>query len=64
MTRGSAAGVEPEATVPFETPPGHQGQVDFATFTLSLGWRNALLVVPCHSGMLWLRCTRGRPWRC
>ena len=39
----------------FETPPGHQGQVDFGTFTLPWGRRHALLVVLGHSRLLWLR---------
>jgi len=29
----------------FETPPGHQGQVDFAEFRLPWGKRHALIVV-------------------
>ena len=29
----------------FETPPGHQGQVDFADFRLPWGKRHALIVV-------------------
>jgi len=44
-----------EPTERFETPPGHQGQVDFATFTLPWGRRHALLVVLGHSRLLWLR---------
>ena len=32
----------PEPVVRFETPAGHQGQVDFATFTLPWGRRYAL----------------------
>ena len=34
-----------EAPVRFETPPGHQGQVDFGTFTLPWGRRHA---APCR----------------
>ena len=34
-----------EAPVRFETPPGHQGQVDFGTFTLPWGRRHALVIV-------------------
>ena len=34
-----------EPVVRFETPAGHQGQVDFATFNLPWGRRHALLVV-------------------
>ena len=49
----------------FETPPGHQGQVDFGTFTLPWGRRHALLVVLGHSRLLWLRFyARARRWRC
>ena len=35
----------PEPVVRFETPPGHQGQVDFAHFRFPWGRRYALLVV-------------------
>ena len=41
--------------VRFETPPGHQGQVDFAEFRLPWGKRYALVVVLAHSRLLWLR---------
>ena len=34
-----------EAPVRFETPPGHQGQVDFGAFRLPWGRRHTLLVV-------------------
>ena len=44
-----------EAPVRFETPPGHQGQVDFGTFRLPWGRRHALLVVLGYSRLLWLR---------
>ena len=44
-----------EPAVRFETQPGHQGQVDFGTFTLPWGRRHALLVVLGHSRLLWLR---------
>ena len=47
-----------EAVVRFETPPGRQGQVDFATFTLPWGRRHALVVVLSHSRLLWLRFYR------
>ena len=40
--------------VRFETPPGHQGQVDFAEFRLPWGKRYALVVVLAHSRLLWL----------
>ena len=43
-----------EPVVRFETPAGHQGQVDFATFTLPWGRRHALVVVLSHSRLLWL----------
>ena len=39
----------------FETPPGRQAQVDFATFSLPWGRRHALLVVLGYSRLLWLR---------
>ena len=44
--------------VRFETPPGRQGQVDVATFTLPWGRRPALVVVLSHSRLLWLRFYR------
>ncbi len=44
-----------EPVVRFETPPGHQGQVDFAEFRLPWGKRFALLVVLGYSRLLWLR---------
>ena len=45
----------PEPVVRFETPPGHQAQVDFAEFTLPWGKRYALLVVLGYSRLLWLK---------
>ncbi len=39
----------------FETPPAHQGQVDFAHFRFPWGVRYALLVVLAYSRLLWLR---------
>ena len=39
----------------FETPPGHQGQVDFAEFRLPWGKRYALVVVLGYSRYMWLR---------
>ena len=39
----------------FETPPGHQGQVDFADFRLPWGKRHALIVVLGYSRRMWLR---------
>ena len=44
-----------EPAVRFETPPGRQGQVGYGTFKLPCGCRHALLVVPGHSRLLWLR---------
>jgi transposase len=45
----------PEPLVRFETPPGHQGQVDFAHFRLPWGRRWALLVVLSYSRLMWVR---------
>ncbi len=44
-----------EPIVRFETPAGHQAQVDFAHFRLPWGQRWALLVVLGYSRLLWLR---------
>jgi len=44
-----------EPIVRFETPPGHQGQVDFADFRLPWGKRYALLVVLGFSRVFWLQ---------
>lgn len=44
-----------DPVVRFETPPGHQAQVDFAEFRLPWGKRYALVVVLGYSGVLWLR---------
>ena len=44
-----------DPVVRFETPPGHQGQVDFAEFSLPWGKRYALVVVLGYSRLLWLR---------
>jgi len=41
--------------VRFETPPGHQAQVDFAEFRLPWGKRYALVVVLAYSRLLWLQ---------
>lgn len=46
---------EPEPIVRFETPPGHQAQVDFAEVRFPWGKRFALLVVLGYSRLLWLR---------
>ncbi|MHB0948184.1 MAG: IS21 family transposase [Gemmatimonadaceae bacterium] len=45
----------PEPLVRFETPPGHQAQVDFAECRFPWGKRYALLVVLGYSRLLWLR---------
>ena len=47
-----------EPIVRFETPPGHQGQVDFADFRLPWGKRYALLVVLGFSRVVWLQYFR------
>ena len=39
----------------FETPPGHQGQVDFADFRTPWGKRHALVVVLGYSRLMWLQ---------
>ena len=44
-----------EPVVRFETPPAHQGQVDFADFRLPWGKRYAFLVVLGYSRVLWLQ---------
>jgi len=41
--------------VRFETPPGHQAQVDFAEFRFPWGKRYALLVALGYSRLLWLK---------
>ena len=56
--RGTARASRSRAVVRFETPPGRQGQVDVATFTLPWGRRPALVVVLSHSRLLWLRFYR------
>ena len=38
-----------------ETPPGHQGQVDFADFRLPWGRRHALIVVLGYTRLMWLQ---------
>jgi transposase len=45
----------PEPVIRFETPAGHQAQVDFAHFRFSWGVRYALLVVLGYSRLLWCR---------
>jgi transposase len=45
----------PEPVVRFETPPGQQAQVDFATCQLPWGRRYALMVVLGYSRLLWLQ---------
>jgi transposase len=44
-----------DPVVRFETPAGHQAQVDFAHFQLPWGRRWALVVVLSYSRLLWLR---------
>ena len=38
----------------FETPPGHQGRVDFADLRLPWGRRHAPVVVLGYSRLMWL----------
>lgn len=45
----------PEPVVRFETPPGHQAQVDFAHCRLPWGVRYALVVVLGASRLLWVQ---------
>jgi len=45
----------PDPVVRFETPPGHQAQVDFAEFRLPWGKRYALVVVLGYSRLMWLQ---------
>lgn len=45
----------PEPPNRFETPPGKQGQVDFAEFRFPWGKRFALVVVLGHSRNMWFR---------
>jgi transposase len=45
----------PDPLVRFETPPGHQAQVDFAEFRLPWGKRYALVVVLAYSRLMWLQ---------
>jgi transposase len=44
-----------DPVVRFETPPGHQAQVDFATFRFPWGRRHGFLVVLGYSRLLWLQ---------
>lgn len=44
----------PDPILRFETPPGHQAQVDFAEFRFPWGKRWALLVVLGYSRVLWV----------
>jgi len=46
---------EPEPLVRFETPPGHQAQLDFADFRFPWGKRSALMVVLGYSRLLWVK---------
>ena len=56
-------GVRPQEPVEpvrrFETPPGHQGQVDFADFRLPWGKRHALIVV---LGVAWRAVRSSTVW--
>ena len=45
----------PEPVVRFETPPGHQAQVDFAEFTFPWGKRYAFVAVLGYSRLLFVR---------
>jgi transposase len=53
--RGVRPAPVPDPIVRFETPPGHQAQVDFAEFRLPWGKRYALLVVLGYSRLMWLQ---------
>lgn len=53
-----------DPVVRFETPPGHQAQVDFADFRLPWGRRSALFVVLGYSRLLWLRFYPKKDMRC
>jgi transposase len=46
---------EPEPVLRFETPAGHQAQVDFAEVRFPWGKRYAVLVVLGYSRLLWLK---------
>jgi transposase len=46
---------EPDPIVRFETPPGHQAQVDFAEVRFPWGRRFVFLVVLGYSRLLWLQ---------
>jgi transposase len=45
----------PEPVVRYETPPGHQAQVDFAHCRVPRGVRSALLAVLGYSRLLWVQ---------
>jgi len=49
-----------EPIVRFETPPGHQAQVDFAECRFPWGKRVALLVVLGYSRLLWVQFHRSK----
>ena len=51
--RGLRRAAPPPPARRFETPPGHQGQVDFGTFRTPWGRRHALVVVLGHSRLMW-----------
>jgi transposase len=46
---------EPDPLVRYETPPGHQAQVDFAHCRFPWGVRHALMVVLGYSRLLWVQ---------
>jgi len=45
----------PEEIVRFETPPGHQAQLDFATYRFPWGTRYGLQIVLGYSRLLWVQ---------
>ena len=53
----------PEPVIRFETPPGHQAQVDFARVRFPWGIRYALVVVLGYSRLLWIRFYRRQDMR-
>jgi transposase len=55
FVRGVRPHPEPEPLVRFETPPGHQAQLDFADFAFPWGKRYALMVVLGYSRLLWMK---------
>ena len=51
-----------EPVVRFETPAGHQGQVDFGTFALPWGRRHALVVVLGYARSMKARLKHSLNW--